>query len=54
MMELIDTMENLNGELAEIVYEHGMFRAYEGYEMLAESDSVDSIVRYLKKLGFTW
>lgn len=54
MAELIDTMENIDGELAEIVYEHGVFRAYDGFELLAESDNVDSVIRKLKRMGFTW
>ena len=54
MAELIDTMENIYGELAEIVYEQGMFRAYDGYELLAEAQDFDKLTTKLIRMGFRW
>ena len=52
MAELIDTMENIYGELAEIVYEHGQYRAYDGFELLAEADDFDKLTSKLYRMGF--
>lgn len=52
MAELIDTMENIYGELAEIVFEHGMFRAYNGLEVLAEADDWDKVTTKMVRMGF--
>ena len=54
MPELLDTMTNAYGELAELVYEHGNYRAYEGFELLHEADDFDSLLAVMRKEGWRW
>lgn len=52
MLELIDTMENLYGELVEICFEHGIYKAFEGNEVLGEDTDFDRLTDKLYKMGF--